>query len=322
MGIEGEKRFLMKIVRYPQAHSKVTGSCITIGNFDGVHLGHQALINRVVEEAGIRNCYSAVVTMKPLPVQYFSGKHAVDIITPFKTKAQLIAEFKVDVLCVLKFNRAMAQMSAKSFFDDILVHGLGAEYILVGDDFRFGRNREGDYAQLKLWSEAMGIKTESLNSIQSNRTRISSTLIRNLLSKGDFSAAASMLGRVFSLTGRVAHGRKMGRKLGYPTLNIELGSCGFPLHGVYVSQVRIAENTFHSVTSVGMNPTVGGNAKRVEVHVLDFNQDVYGQTVEVLFYKKLRNEVEFDSLDELVKVIETDIAAGRKFFASFKGELV
>jgi len=312
----------MKIIRYPQYQSMLSDSCVTIGNFDGVHIGHQVLIKKVVEEAGIRQCQSVVVTMHPLPQQYFAGKSSVELLTSFKSKARLIASMGVDVLCVLNFNQLLSQMSAKEFFDKLLIGGLGAQYILVGDDFKFGKNRQGDFAKLQKWSHQLGLTAENINSIQKNDTRVSSTCIRALLKSGDFIQASKMLGRTFGLIGRVAHGRKQGRKLGYPTINIELKQGGFPLHGVYVTHILVGGIVYQSVTSVGMNPTVGGNAKRVEVHVLDFDQDVYGQTVEVLFYKKLRNEVEFDSLNELVSAIEQDIADGLNFFASYKGELV
>ena len=312
----------MKIVRYPQQQPLLLDSCVTVGNFDGVHIGHQALIEKVVEEARIRQCKSIVVTMNPLPLQFFESKESVEILTSFKSKTRLIAAMGVDVLCVLNFNQNLSQMSAEDFFNRILIDGLGAKYLLVGDDFKFGKNRLGDFAQLQLWSKQVNLKVENLDSILKSQMRVSSTRIRTLLKQGDFSQAATMLGRDFNFSGRVAHGRKKGRELGYPTLNVELKQGGFPLHGVYVSHVRIAGVLYESVTSVGLNPTVGGNAKRVEVHVLDFNRDVYGQTVEVLFYKKLRNEVEFDGLNELIGAIEQDVMAGRKFFASFKGELV
>ncbi|TDR18429.1 bifunctional riboflavin kinase/FAD synthetase [Marinicella litoralis] len=312
----------MKIIRYPHHRPLSSDTCVTVGNFDGVHIGHQALIKKVVEEAQIRRCLSVVVTMNPLPIQYFSGRDALDILTSFKSKASLVAAMGVDVLCVLNFNHHLSQMSAKDFFNKILVGGLRAQYILVGDDFRFGKNRQGGFNQLLQWSQQLGLQTKSLDSIQKYQKRVSSTHIRKLLKDGNFNQSAQMLGRSFNLCGRVAHGRKKGRELGYPTINIELKRGGFPLHGVYVTHVRIEGSVYQSVTSVGLNPTVGGNAKRVEVHVLDFNREVYGQTVEVLFYKKLRNEVEFDSLNELIGAIEQDVIAGREFFASYKGELV
>lgn len=312
----------MKIIRYPQYQPLLLDSCVTVGNFDGVHLGHQALIKKVVEESSVHQCKSVVVTMNPLPQQFFAGKDSVEILTSFKSKAKLIAALGVDVLCVLNFNQRLAEMSAEDFFKKLLVKGLGAQYILVGDDFKFGKNRQGDFSKLQQWSIDLGLKTENLDSIQNGQMRVSSTHIRSLLRNGELMLAKQMLGRPFNILGRVVHGRKKGRELGYPTINIELKQGGFPLHGIYISHVLIAGVAYQSVTSVGMNPTVGGNVKRVEVHVLDFDQDVYGQTVEVLFYKKLRNEVKFDSLNELIGAIKQDVRAGREYFASYTGELV
>ena len=213
-------------------------------------------------------------------------------------------------------------MSPSDFYQKILKYGLTSQAIFVGDDFRFGADRMGDFKQLQAWGQQDGIEVQRMNSVYVNDCRVSSTLIRESLKSGAFSLVRQLLGRHFNLIGRVAHGRKMGRKIGYPTINLELKFGGYPLHGVYMTHIKIDGEYLPSMTSVGMNPTVGGNAKRAEVHVFDFDRDVYGKTVEVLFYKKLRNEVEFDSLNDLIVAIEQDVCAGQDFFASFKGELV
>lgn len=305
----------MKVIRYPQLSPLSNKCCVTIGNFDGVHQGHQQLIKEVVKQAKQRNCLATVVTMNPLPQQYFSGKYAIDILTDLKLKAQLMKKMDVDVLCVLNFNDRLASMQAIDFYQKILKSGLNSQYILVGDDFRFGANRQGGFDELSQWGQFDDIVVKRMSSIEITDTRVSSTVIRALLAAGDFSRAKALLGRDFKLIGRVAHGRKKGRELGFPTLNLELRQGGFPLHGIYFTKVKIGSEFYPSVTSVGHNPTVGGNAKRVEVHVLDFNQEIYGQTVEVLFYKKLRNEVEFGSLTELTDAIAHDVKIGREFFA-------
>jgi riboflavin kinase/FMN adenylyltransferase len=311
----------MKIIRYPQYRPVAGGTCLTIGNFDGVHRGHQALIKQVCQQARARQIASCVVTMKPLPGQFFGGAQAVDLLTGFKQKYRLIKQLSPDLLCALNFNAALSSMSAEDFFQRILQQGLKARYILVGDDFRFGKDRQGGVEELRLWGRQCGIEVAQLEPVEVAGVRVSSSHIRGLLRAGDFRQAKAMLGRDFGISGRVAAGRRMGRKLGYPTLNIELRSGGFPLHGTYVTRVRIEGRWHHSVTSVGCNPTVGGNAKRAEVHVFDFSADVYGQTVEVLFYHKLRNEVEFDSLDDLITAIKNDVRGGQEYFAREKGEL-
>ena len=312
----------MKIIRYPQLFPINESTCVTIGNFDGVHLGHQALINEVVQRAKEFNCLSVVVTMSPFPIQLFKGKGAIEVLTQFKHKVKILQALGVDILCVLNFNQNLAAMSAAEFFQRILLNGLTAKYIVVGDDFRFGAGRTGDFEQLSQWSKAAGIMVEQLNSVKVADVRVSSSAIRAYLSQGRFDLAKQQLGRHFNLIGRVAYGRKMGRTLGYPTINIELRSGAFPLHGIYATHILIEGKRYQSMTSVGLNPTVGGNAKRVEVYVFDFDQDVYRKTVEVLFYKKVRNEVEFDSLCELTSAIDQDVKAGQEFFASFKGEQV
>lgn len=306
----------MKIIRYPQKQALKTSSCVTIGNFDGVHLGHQKLIENVVHEARKRSCLSVVVTMQPLPQQYFGGTYSLDLLTGFKQKALLLERLGVDVMCCLNFNDQLANTKAHEFYANILKNGLCSQYILVGDDFRFGHQREGCFELLQLWAKHDAITVKQLSSIEVGEMRVSSTQIRQLLSEGCFQQAKQLLGRDFNLIGRVAHGRKKGRELGFPTINIELKNGGFPLHGIYHTHIKINGCLYPSVTSVGYNPTVGGNAKRVEVHVFDFSQDVYGQTVEVLFYKKLRNEVEFGSLTELTDAIAQDVKVGREFFAT------
>ncbi len=310
----------MHLIRYPQnksfrqSNNLANGSCITIGNFDGVHLGHQALISQVVKAAKTKGRQSVVVTMQPLPTQYFSGSQAVEVLTSFKHKYQILQAIGVDVMCVLNFNQKLANMSATDFYQRIICEGLKAQFVLVGDDFRFGINREGDFNMLANLALKDDIEIVESASVIVDDQRISSTVIRKYLNHGDFVAVKQMLGRDFNVLGKVAHGKKIGRTIGYPTVNIELKGGAFPLHGIYVVEIKISGKLYPAVASVGFNPSVGGNAKRIEVYVLDFDQDVYGQSVEVLFYKKLRNEVEFDSLKLLTSAIEKDVQLTRNFF--------
>ncbi len=312
----------MEVIRYPQLRAADQSSSVTIGNFDGLHLGHRALITQVVEHAQKMGNRSVVVTMQPLPLQYFQHKGAVELLTPFRCKYHLLKEMGVDVMCVLNFNQRLAQTSAQDFFNNILIQGLGSHYILVGDDFKFGAGRKGDFAALEQMALATKTQVEQLPSIKLGSHRVSSTIVRDALQAGDFVLARDLLGRHFNVLGKVAHGQKLGRELGYPTVNIELKQGGFPLHGIYVVTIIVAGKCHQAVASVGVNPTVGGNTKRIEVYVLDFDQQIYGQCVEVLFYKKLRNEVEFDSLTALISAIEKDVQQTQEFFANFKGELV
>jgi riboflavin kinase/FMN adenylyltransferase len=305
----------MQLIRYPQYQPTKLSSCVTIGNFDGVHMGHQALISQVVQQAKQSGRQSVVVTMQPLPLQYFNDPYAVEILTPFKHKFLAFSDLGVDVMCLLNFNHRLAAMTATEFYQNIIRDGLKADCILVGDDFRFGANRQGDFAMLQTMADSDGIEVQRLNTIIMNGQRVSSTAIRQGLKAADFALAKAMLGRDFNVIGRVAHGRKIGRTIGYPTINLELKQGAFPLHGIYVVEINIAGHWYPAVGSVGFNPSVGGNAKRIEVYVLDFDQQVYGQCVEVLFYKKLRNEVEFDSLNALTSAIDDDVRLTRAFFA-------
>jgi len=310
------------IAHYKDVPEAARGFSVALGNFDGVHLGHQALVNAVVERARQSGLQAVVVTMNPLPVQRFKGRQSVELLTPFKHKFKLLEKLGVDVMCCLNFNHRLAAMSATEFYRQILHQGLQAQYILVGDDFRYGAGREGDFMGLRHAAAEQGAKAERMSSVMVAGHRVSSTRIRTLLRAGDFAAVRELMGRDFNVIGRVSKGKQLGRELGYPTINIEWKSGAFSLRGVYVVRIKINRNCYPAVASVGHNPTVGGNAKRIEVHVLDFNQDVYGQSVEVLFYKKLRNEVEFDSLTALTAAIEHDVRQARDHFAKESGEQV
>lgn len=313
----------MDIIRYPH-HRPITShqNAVTIGNFDGVHLGHQALIKQVVQQAQQTGGQSIVVTMKPLPLQFFKGKPAVDIITPFKQKAQLLRDLGVDVMCVLNFNAHLATMSANDFVEQLLFKGLKPAYVLVGDDFRFGAGRTGNADMLEQRCEAANCVFGQHPSVMVAGQRVSSSLIRAALHEGDFDTVTRFLGRPFAMAGRVAHGQKLGRTLGFPTLNIHIKSGGNALHGVYVVRVLIQGSWHQAVASIGHKPTVGQHAKKLEVHVFDFNREIYGEYVEVLFYQKLRNEVEFDGLAALKAAIAKDAADARQYFEENKGDLV
>src|SRR5690606_11285054 len=229
----------MKIIRYPHYQPLTTPTAVTIGNFDGVHLGHQALIKQTLAEAKTHNLATVVVIMEPLPIQFFKGRFAVQLLTPFKQKVQLLKAMGVDILCVLNFNERLATLSAHSFLHDIVFKGLCSHSVIVGHDFRFGANRGGDVEMLQSYGDAVDIKTIIMPPIKVTDQRISSTAIRELLSMGNFTQAKRALGRDYSIIGRVCHGRKMGRELSYPTLNIELDKGGNPLHGVYVVRVKL-----------------------------------------------------------------------------------
>ncbi len=306
----------MKLIRYPQSQALQNNTVVTIGNFDGVHLGHQALIERVVNYAKQHNLESCVVSMQPLASQYFMGKENVPLLTPFKCKYHLIKTLKVDNYCLLNFNKNLSELSALDFIQKILLKGLNARHIIIGDDFRFGKNRIGDIALLKEYCEPQGITVAHINTVvEKDNVRISSSLIRKHLDNSEFDFVEHTLGRRFSILGRVSKGKQLGRTLGFPTINIKLKNRAVPINGIFCVKVKFENDKIYlGAASIGTRPTVEGKTNLLEVFILDFNKQVYGQNVEVLFYHKIRNEVKFDSLSELKRKINDDVLKTRLYF--------
>ncbi len=306
----------MKFIRYPQHNPQLQRTALTIGNFDGVHLGHQALISSVVNYAQKHNLSSCVVSMQPLASQYFMGKQNVPLLTPFKCKYHLIKSLQVDSFCLLNFNRYLAELSAENFIEDILLKGLNAQHIIIGDDFRFGKNRAGDINMLKSYCLPKGVTVAHIDTVvEEGNARVSSSLIRQYLEKSEFDKVKQTLGRRFSILGRVSKGKQLGRTLDFPTINIKLKNRAVPINGIFCVKVRFENGEIHlGAASIGTRPTVNGKENLLEVYILDFNKQVYGQNVEVLFYHKLRNEVKFDSLSELKQQINDDVINTRHYF--------
>ncbi len=305
----------MKFIRYPQLTPLQSPTVVTIGNFDGVHLGHQALINRVTSIAKEKQLQSVVVTMQPLASEYFNKTDKTVILTPFKCKFNLIKQLSVDCMCVLNFNKDLSELTAEEFIQRILIRGLNAKHIIVGDDFKFGKNRSGDVHVLKRYCQPLGMYVDSIDSVINDNCRISSSQIRNDLSLGELEKVKNLLGRYFSISGKVSKGQQLGRTLNFPTINIKLRKQDLPLSGIYCVKVRFDNSgEYNGAASIGTRPTVGGVEKLLEVYILDFNKQVYGQNVEVLFYHKIRNEVKFDGLVELKRHIKEDVIKTRLFF--------
>ena len=292
-------------------------SVLTIGNFDGVHKGHQALINQVTKFAKNNGLESIVVSMQPLATQYFAGKENIAILTPFKCKYELIKDLQVDTFCVLNFNKALSEISAEEFIQNILLDSLMAKHIIIGDDFKFGKNRQGDYQLLKNYCHTKNVSVASIDSISDKSIRVSSSAIRYELSQGNFDTVKSYLGRRFSIAGKISRGQQIGRTLDFPTINIKLTKRVLPLNGIFCVKVAFKNGEIHlGSASIGTRPTVNGKGIVLEVHLLDFNKQVYGQNVEVFFYHKIRNEVKFEGLEELKRHIKQDVIKTRLFFNS------
>lgn len=309
----------MKFIRYPHYVPLSKPSVVTIGNFDGIHKGHQALIKEVANCAKTNELQSIVVSMQPLASQYFAGKDNVAILTPFKCKYKLIKALNIDIFCVLNFNQTMSELSAEDFIQKILLKGLRAKHIIVGDDFKFGKNRAGNFDYLKNYCQPVGVSVSNIQTVSKNEIRVSSSKIRNELSLGYFDKVELYLGRSYSIAGKVSQGQQLGRTLGFPTINIKLGKRVLAINGIFCVKVAFSNGEVHlGAASIGTRPTVNratnGTANILEVHILDFNKQVYGQNVEVSFYHKIRNEVKFDSLDELKRHIKDDVIKTRFFF--------
>lgn len=291
------------------------GCVVTIGNFDGVHLGHQAILGRLAEKAALLGVPAVVVTFEPQPREFFAGGETPARLTRFREKVIALRRYSVDGVLCIRFNHAFAQWSADEFIRRLLVEGLGVRCVIVGDDFHFGKGRQGDINLLKQAGAAHAFQVINMHSFAIDETRVSSTKIRAALQTGDLKTAEKLLGRPYRMCGRVAHGDKLGRKLGFATANIHLHRKAVPLHGVYVVEMfGLDAEPLPGVASVGTRPTVNGKRTLLEVHLFDFNQDIYGRYVEVNFLHKLRDEERYASLDLLAAQIQRDADDAREFF--------
>lgn len=295
------------------------GCVATIGNFDGVHLGHQAVLGQLAEAAGRLSLSTAVITFEPQPQEYFGAADDAPRLTRLREKVHALRRYSVDRVVCLTFNKFLAELSAEQFIERLLVEGLGVRYLVVGDDFRFGHQRRGDFEMLKAAGEKHGFQVVSMHSFLVDGERVSSTRLRQELAKGAMDAAGELLGRTYRMSGRVARGDQRGRQWGFPTANIHLHRKATPVRGVFaVEMFGVTGEPVAGVANVGTRPTVDGTRTLLEVHLFDFADDIYGRYVEVVFLHKLRDEVRFASLDALKQQIGLDSDAAREFFAGRK----
>ena len=291
---------------------------MAIGNFDGLHLGHRALIQRCREKRGAGEVI-AVMSFEPLPQAFFRPEQAPARLSTVYQKLCLLAEAEVDLVWLMRFGRELADLTARQFVERALVEGLNAGCVVVGEDFRFGRGREGDVATLRELGMEHGFEVSTVAAVEMGGERVSSSGIRKQLAAGDFQAAAAWLGRPFRMEGHVVRGAQLGRKLGFPTANLKIRAHPSPLHGVFAVFARTKGGRWlPAVSSLGWRPAVGGDEPLLEVHFFDFEQDLYGQRLEVQFVAKLRDELNFDSIDDLVDQMNRDAAQARACLASTK----
>ncbi|MBS3804602.1 MAG: bifunctional riboflavin kinase/FAD synthetase [Oleiphilaceae bacterium] len=299
-----------------QPDSPLRPGCVaTIGNFDGVHIGHQTIIQQVREHASAMQLPSLVMIFEPQPQEFFQGRKAAPRLTAFRQKFEALTALGVDFVLCVRFNEHFRQYSAMDFVDDLLIDALNVRHLVVGDDFRFGCDRAGDFALLESVGRDAGFDVENTRTVTIAGERVSSTRIRKALARDDLDLAARMLGAPYAIQGRVVYGRQLGRQIGAPTVNLVLPHMP-PLRGVYVVTVELPEGERRDgVANIGLRPTVDGKQPSLEVHLFDFAGTLYGQRLRVIFQQPLRDEVRFDSIDALKAQIEQDMRHARSWLA-------
>ncbi len=290
------------------------GCVLSIGNFDGVHLGHKAVLARLLVEAKRLQVPATVLTFEPQPEELFAGKNAPARLSRLRDKFVQLDKLGLDRLLCVSFTHKFANLSAQDFIEELLIKKLGVKFLVIGDDFHFGYQRRGDFELLKQAGEKYGFDVVDTKSLLQQEHRISSSRVRDALASGDLHQAALMLGRKYSIAGRVVHGQKLGRTIGVPTANLLLKRRVSPVSGVFVvSVLGIAGKVYQGVANIGQRPTVNGVRQQLEVHLFDFNSDLYGLQLEVVLEEKIRDEVRFDSFAQLKIQIDKDIRQAREW---------
>jgi riboflavin kinase/FMN adenylyltransferase len=292
------------------------GCVLTIGNFDGVHHGHQVLLAHLIAKSEELGVPSMLMTLEPAPREFFAGETVPARLTRFREKVTLLEPTGLHRILCLPFNERIASIPAEWIVEDLLHNQLGIRYIVVGDDFRFGKGAAGDYRMLQAAGERYGFEVSHIGTLTFDHERVSSTRIRECLSVGDFALAEKLLGHPYFIMGRVVYGRQLGRKLGIPTANIQLQRYRAALEGVFAVSVRGLEKEYQGVANVGIRPTVDGREPLLEVHIFDFDRDIYGTLLTVEFRHKIRDEIAFDGLDALKAQIQEDQRTARAWFAN------
>jgi len=293
------------------------GCVLSIGNFDGIHLGHHAVLSRLLSESKRLNVPAMVMTFESQPEELFSGNNAPARLSRLRDKFLQLDKLKLDRLLCVSFTHQFANISAQDFIDELLINKLNIKFLVIGDDFHFGYQRQGDFQLLQQAGKQHGFEVIDTQSLLHQEQRISSTSIRDLLARGELDGAADMLGRKYSITGRVSHGRKLGRTIGVPTANLPLKRRVSPVSGVFVVSVLGIDNKiYQGIANIGTRPTVAGERLQLEVHIFDFKGDLYGEQLEVILEKKLRSEVKFDSFAELKIQIQKDIEDAKRWHAN------
>lgn len=293
------------------------GSVATIGAYDGLHLGHQRLLQRLTETARARRLPSVVMSFEPMPREYFSAARPPARLMRFREKFEALASSGIDIFFCPRFGPAMRQVSVDTFIRQMLIHAMNVRDLVVGDDFQFAANREGNIGHLQRAGRALGFEVHHVPSVISQSERVSSTAVRKALAAGELSAAQRLLGRPYSMSGKVIRGENVGRKLGFPTANVNLQRRQSAVMGIFAVRVRgLARKPLDAVASVGTRPTFDGAKQILEVHIFDFDEDIYGRYIHVDFIERLRDERRFASADALVEQMHRDSQQARDVLAA------
>lgn len=307
----------MRLIRgLHNLHHSQLGSALTIGNFDGLHRGHQAVLRHLQQRAAERHLATTVMTFEPTAQEYFSPRTAPARLQRLREKLAMLQALGVNQVHCLRFNQELAELSADAFVRQILVEGLDVRYLVVGDDFRFGKQRSGDFAFLQRAGRRYGFEVVSTRTFLEGEGRVSSTRIRQALDEGDLAMAEQLLGRPYRICGRVSPGQQRGRTIGFHTANVRLHRVNSPLKGVFAVRVYgLGAQPLNGVANVGSRPTVDGSYCVLEVHLFDFDSDIYGRYLDVEFCSKLREEKKFESFEVLKQQIERDVEQAHMFFS-------
>jgi riboflavin kinase / FMN adenylyltransferase len=302
------------LVAFGRCHDRCVA---TIGKYDGMHIGHQHILDQVKDLAAAHALPSLVILSEPQPEEFFAADRAPVRLNKFQDKVAFLQHYGIDVVYRLNFDEAMSRLAPETFVSDILAQGLGIRALVIGHDFRFGYRRTGDFNLLQAMGKSFDFDVYSQSAVYLENERVSSTLLRETLQAGNCEKVQRLLGRPYSISGEVIRGRQLGRQLGVPTANLAITVKALPLHGIFLAQVSCSQGCFNAIASVGYNPTVEAIASpRLEVHLFDFDGDLYGETITVSFLGKLREELKFKDISELSQQMQLDLAQARAYFAS------
>lgn len=302
----------MKTFRDIEKLPQIKGSVVTIGNFDGIHLGHQKIIAQLKEHAEKLKVPSVVISFNPTPQNFFGADHAV--LSSYEEKDFFLSSLGINYHLVINFNKEFSNINAQTFIEEFLLRKLNIKLCLVGDDFRFGKNRVGDFSLLQENGIKHGFAVEETATIEHNQIRISSTRIRECLQQNNLEETKKLLGRSYSISGKIVRGQQRGRTINFPTINILSNRSKSPVSGVFAVKVKLSGQTYFGICNAGHKPTVDGREFLFETHIFDFEKDVYEQFAEIAFLKHVRPEKKFSSFEELKDQIEKDVIEAKKFF--------